>query len=113
MPESPTTRRKLAIAAGAAIGVAVAAYFGVTEEVRIATAPRTATSAHPEPRQRAADEAAPPAAAEPAPSLAPAAPQAPAPGRVILLAGAPARTGDLGDIARALVAEHRDRLGLA
>jgi hypothetical protein len=113
MPESPRTRRTLIAAAAAAIGVALAAYLSSNHEVPVARAPAPSNFERPGPRVRAADEAAPPAAAEPAPSPAPAETLAAAPGRVILLAGEPSRTGAVGEIARALVAEHRDRLGLA
>lgn len=113
MPESTRTRRTVAVAAAAAIGAAVAAYVaGTREDVRSIAVPPSATK-RPAPRVRATDETPPPPVAEPAPSPTAGAPVAPAPGRVLLLAGEPARKGDLGAIARALVAEHRDALGLA
>ncbi len=113
MPESPRTRRSVSVAVAAALGAALAAYVTRTPDVVRAPLAPPAPPAHRIGRQRLSEETATARAPEPAPSLTASAPLPPEPGRVILLAGSPARTGDLGEIARALVTEHRDRLGLA
>jgi Zn-dependent metalloprotease len=113
MPESRRTRRTLAVAVAVTAGAAIAAYVTNMRDEPVTRTPTPSATARPAPRARAADGTAPPAAPEPAPSARRDGPPPPAPGRQILLAGEPARTGTPGEIARALVAEHRDALGLA
>jgi hypothetical protein len=119
MSERPSTRRTLTVASAVVVGAALAAYLTAQRDEPAASVPSRTASARPAPRARPAAEPASPPAAEPAPSLPraeplpPALSASPAPGRVILLAGEPARTGPLAEIARGLVAEHRDALGVA
>src|SRR5215468_10604462 len=69
-------------------------------------------------RQAAGPRASPPAARwarvrPPAPATAVAAPRPPRPGRAISYFGAKSRGADLAKVARDLIEEHREELGLA
>jgi hypothetical protein len=114
MRRARSSRRASVLAVAAAAAVAGAVVAARVEFDAAPVAPRavavreTATAARP---ARVAPGAVP--AAAPVAPVADAKPIPPAPGRHILFTGEKPRPGTLAKIARDLIAEHRDDLGLA
>jgi len=112
MPGPGTVRKSMLVAAAAVVAGAVVAarveFDAAPVAPRGAAVRETAIAARP---ARGVPVAVP--AAAPVAPVADAKPLPPAPGRHILFTGEKPRPGTLAQIARDLIAEHRDALGLA